>query len=65
MLHGEGHFYLLQCFVNDTGVLEVFVRSGEEVKMLHQILDIYAAERVHLREGQHTGKAVMSLAHQG
>ncbi len=44
--------YLLQSFVDDVWMLEMVI--GEEVKLIKEVSDVYARERVHLRERENT-----------
>jgi hypothetical protein len=52
--------HLFEGLVNDIGVLEVIV--GKEVELVQEIPDIYAAQGVHLGEGEHTGKSGWSAS---
>lgn len=46
----HGGSYLSQSIVNDVWVLEMIVR--EEVELVQEVANIYAAKRVHLRKRQ-------------
>lgn len=51
--------YLSERFIDNSRVLEVIVR--EEVELVKEIADIYAAKRVHLREREYTRISVLSV----
>ena len=47
--------YRLESLIDDIGMLEVIV--GKEVKLVEEIPDIDAAQRIHLREWQNAWEA--------
>lgn len=51
--------YLLESLVNDVWMLEMIVR--EEIKLIEEVSDVYAAERIHLRKWKDTWKSVHKL----
>jgi hypothetical protein len=44
--------HLLESLVNDIGMLEMVI--CEEVELVEKVPDVYAGERIHLRERQNT-----------
>lgn len=52
--------YLLESLVNDTPMLEMIVR--EEVKLIEEIPDVYAAKRIHLGEWENTWESAYKSA---
>ena len=51
--------HLFERFINHTRMLKVIV--GEEVELIEKVSDVDTAERIHLREWEHTREAERSV----
>jgi hypothetical protein len=54
---GRSVLYLLESLINDIWMLEVII--CEEVELVEEVSDVYAGERIHLRERENTWNAAI------